>query len=46
MAFDGLCGVVLVWVLWLVFFPRSFGKEMRSMWTKIKDDRDSAQEPR
>lgn len=29
MAFDGLCGVVLFWVLWATFSPKSFGKQIR-----------------
>jgi len=28
-------GVITVWILWLVFFPRSFGKEARTLWGKV-----------
>ena len=29
MAFDALCGLILIWAFWAIFAPKSFGREMK-----------------
>jgi hypothetical protein len=34
---DSLFVLIFWWIGWAVFFPRNFGKEMRSTFNKIKE---------
>ena len=37
MAFSALCFMIVWHLSWAMIFPRSFGKEMRSIFNKIKE---------